>query len=330
MALTGSPATLAAGGQGDVEYEAGVKAYKAKDYKGASEHFGSALKQGKQSATLWLYCGHCFAAMGQKQRAYQTYEVVVNSFKGSAEATTAAELMEKLKPGAVSPAAAANAAAPASPAKAGAPAVAPGATGLAARITVIAPLFSHPPVSQDSITAVKEAIAALPKPLRKMLDDYGTAVVISPNLIDRWPETIKDLPENEPAETLAELPGRIYNKDMCVYERPKARFSTRLKGARTPRFIKQQVLNMCFQQIDEIKSISKDPGLRAEWEADKEHIPESAATQLATFMKNDDWGPRETCSELFGSMLGAGDDNTENLNRYFQRTKKWLGAKMGI
>jgi hypothetical protein len=318
-----APSGFAASGGGQGEYDAGVKAYKAKDYKGASDHFAAALKQGKQSPTLWLYCGHCFAGMGQTQRAYQAYEVVVKSFGGTSEATTAAQLMEKIKPSAPAATGSAGGATPA-------PLATPGATGLAARIIVIAPLFHHEPVSQQSIAAVKDAIAALPPHLRKLLDDNGTAAVIAPNIIDRWPESLKDLPEEDPAETMAELPGRIYGKEMCVYERAKVRHSTNLKAARPPRFIKQQILNMCFQQLDDLKSISKDPALRAEWEADKERVPENVAPKLATFMKADDWGPRETCSELTGAMLGAGDDNTDLLYRYFTRTKNILATKLGI
>jgi hypothetical protein len=309
-------AGLTAAPKGEGEYDAGVLSYKAKEYPAAAAHFGNALKQGKQSAALWLYCGNTFAAMGQYPRAYQSYDVVTKSFKGTSEATTAAQAMGKIKTKAgVAATAAATSVA---------------ATGLAARITVIPPRFGHPAVGPASIAAVKEAIAALPRPMRKLLDDSGAAVVISPNLIDRWPESLKDLPENDPAETLAELPGRIYGHDMCVYERAKIRHSTNLKGARPPRYIKHQILNMCFQLLDDIQTISKSKALRTEYEYDKAHVPDSIAPKLAIFLKNDDWGPRETCSELTGAMLGGGDENTELLYRYFPRTKKWLGTKLGI
>jgi hypothetical protein len=305
---------------GDSEYDAGVKSYKSKDYKAAVTHFSDALKRGKQSAGVWLYSGHAFAAMGQYQRAYQSYAVVVNSFKGTTEAPLAAAAMEKIK---------SRAGAFAGEPKASSAASVP-ATGLAARVKVIPPGFSHPAVSQASINAIQDAIAALPRPVRKVLDDDGALIVISPNLIDRWPDSLKDLPENDPAETLAELPGRIYGHEMCVYERAKVRRSTNLKAARPPRYIKQQILNMCFQVLDDIQTISKTPALRTEYEADKAQVPPSPAEKLATFMKNDDWGPRETCSELFGAMLGGGDENTDQLLRYFPRTKKWLAAKLGI
>jgi tetratricopeptide (TPR) repeat protein len=305
----------------DSEYKAGLQSYKDKDYKAATAHFDDAIKQGKKTAAVWLYSGYAFSALGQYQRALKSYEVVTTSFKGSGEATVAAQAIANIKT---------NLAGAAGNTK-GAATAAVAATGLAARINVIPPRFNHQPVSQASVNACREAVAALPKHVRKLLDDDTSAsVTISPNLIDRWPESVKDLPEQDPAPTLAELPGRIYNHDMCVYERAKVRGSTNLKEARPPRYIKHQVLNMCFQVWDDLKTISKDPALRKEWEYDKEHVPDSQATRLATFMKTDDWGPRETCSELTGAMLGGGDENTDLLYRYFPRTKKWLAAKLGI
>jgi hypothetical protein len=202
--------------------------------------------------------------------------------------------------------------------------------GLINRISITPPLFNHPAVSKATIEAARQAIAALPRPLRAKLDASTAQVIISPNIFDRWPDSLKDLPENDEAPTLAELPGRIYGQDMVVYERAKVRGSTVLKESRAPAYIRLQVANMCFQLLDDMMTISKDPALRAEWEGDKGHIPASMEEQLGTFMKADDWGPRETCSELFGAMLGGHDENTDNLYRYFPHTKRWLAAKLGV
>jgi len=185
-------------------------------------------------------------------------------------------------------------------------------------------------VSAASIQAVKNAINALPEPLRKRLDQSKARVIISPNMIDRWPNSVKDLPENNPAPTLAELPGRIYDLDMCVYERPKKRGTTDLGPARAPEYIQLQVGDMCFQVLDDMMTLSKDPELRKEWNEDKKHIPTEVQPKVATFMKLDDWGPRETCAEMFGSMMGGRDENTDNLYKYFPRVKKWLIKRLGI
>jgi hypothetical protein len=210
--------------------------------------------------------------------------------------------------------------------------VAPATNTLISRIVVNPPAFNHPAVSEASIQAVKNAILALPEPLRTKLDQSAARVIISPNMIDRWPDSIKDLPalEKNPAPTLAELPGRIYGLDMCVYERPKKRGTTDLGPARAPAYTQLQVGDMCFQLLDDMMTLSKDPALRKEWNEDKTHIPPEAQPSVAEFTKLDDWGPRETCAEMFGSMMGGRDENTDNLYKYFPRVKKWLITRLGI
>ncbi|MBX3151113.1 hypothetical protein KF728_13270 [Candidatus Obscuribacterales bacterium] len=206
-------------------------------------------------------------------------------------------------------------------------------TTLLSRIVINPPAFNHPAVSEATIIAAKNAINNLPEPLRKKLDESNARLIIAPNMIDRWPDSVKDLPESDPAPTLAEQPGRIYGQDMCLYERPKKRGTTDLGDARAPVFLQLHVGDMCFQVLDDMDGamkISKDPELRKEWEEDKKNIPKDAQPKVANFMKLDDWGPRETCAELFGSMMGGRNENTENLYKYFPRVKQWLITQMGI
>lgn len=203
---------------------------------------------------------------------------------------------------------------------------------LLSRIVVNPPAFKHPAVSPASVQAVKNAILALPEPLRTKLDKTEARVIISPNMTDRWPDSMKEQPEAEKdsAPTLAEQPGRIYGLDMCVYERPKKRGTTDLGPARKPEYIQLQVGDMLFQVLDDMMILSKDPELRKEWNEDKKHIPADVAPKVGNFTKVDDWGPRETCAEMFGSMMGGRNENTDNLYKYFPRVKTWLIKRLGV
>ncbi|MBU6455650.1 MAG: hypothetical protein KGS72_28015 [Cyanobacteria bacterium REEB67] len=320
----------------DEEFDAGLAAYKTQHYQLAVDHFSKSIQAGNKTSAVFLYSGHCFANLNQLPRAYKTYEIVTTAFKGTPEATTAADLMNRisLRLGQATPTAAATTAAAAPAVKGAAPAPAGASTaateGLLSRINVFPPCFGHPAVSAASINAAQQAVKALPKPLRKKLDDSDASIVLAPNMVDRWNDSLKDLNEESEELNMAELPGRIYGHEMCIYERAKRRGSNDLKEARPPLVIKLQVGNMCFQVLDEMMAISKDPACRKEWEADCNRVPDNMQAKLATFMKADEWGPRETCSELFGSMIGGHDDNTDDLYRYFPGTKKWLKAKMGL
>lgn len=315
----------AAAAPGEAEYSAGLAAYKKKDYKAAEASFRESIKKGNKTAAVWLYSGHTFMALGRRQQAKQTYEVVMKSFKSSPEAAVAAQGLERLG---VTPASTASSAAP--PADA-APEAASGGGGLMDRIVVVPPQFGHAPVSPKTIAAVKAGVASLPPKMRKELDGTNATINLAPNIIDRWPDCIKDLPEGDSAPTLAELPGRLYGQDMYAYERVKVRGSTSLKAPRTPTEMRHTAMNCCFQVLDDIHHYSKSPELRAEYEADKKGITSQAIQdKLATFLKDDDWGPRETCAELTASMLGGGNEYTTDLYRNFPRTKNWLRVKFGI
>ncbi|MBX9673882.1 MAG: hypothetical protein K2X70_10600 [Candidatus Obscuribacterales bacterium] len=206
------------------------------------------------------------------------------------------------------------------------------AVGLASRIFVTEPLMGHPPVSEASRTAIAQAVESLPSQMRKKLDASQARITISPNLIDRWPDAIKnnDLPEDTPALNLAELPGRIYGQDMNIYERPKLRKTTELGAARPPQFIKLQALNMCFQVFDDMETISKSPQLRAAHDRDKMALPPEVRDKLWTFCKQDDWGPRETCAETFAALLGGKDQYSDDLMRYFPNTRDYLEQRLSI
>ena len=77
-------------------------------------------------------------------------------------------------------------------------------------------------------------------------------------------------------------------------------------------------------------NISRDPDLRKEYNADKNALTPSAQDRLKTFLKEDDWGPRETCAELMADLLGEGGEWKVDLDRYFARTKKWLKARLAL
>jgi len=327
---------------GEDEFETGRKAYYRKDYKGAEEHFNRALSMGNRNPKVWLFAGHTFLATGQFARALKCYETITTKFKDTDEAKLAKDSaaiakMQLDNAAAAAPAAPAEGKPPATaktpPAAkpAAAPAEAP--KGSSMRIVVVPPKFGHPAVSRESIKAIHDAVASLPPHLRKILDDGNASINIAPNLIDKWPDSIADLEEKEEKEepTLAEVPGRIYGRDMYLYERPKVRGSTNLGNSRPPSEIRHQVYNQCFQVIDSIEGITTDPALIASYTAEKQAVPESQQDKLATFLKEDEWGRRETCNELVADVLGQGGAEwKDDLNRCFPKTRRWLKAKLRV
>jgi tetratricopeptide (TPR) repeat protein len=328
---------------GEAEFAEGLKLYGQKNYKQAQLLIRKSIDNGNQSATALLYYAHTFMALGQYELAGQVYKTVHEKYITQPEAAVAARGVavanEKLAlqppkanagKGAAVMAAAVNTRARLSTAgTAGANAPVGNASGLAVRIIIIPPRGKHQAVSAAGIKAVREAVSCLPPHIREQLDSLGASILVAPNLIDVWPEAANELPEDKDALTLAEQPGRIYGKEMCVYERPKVRGTLDLGAARNPRLLKHNILNMCFQLMDgDGMAFSSSPEFLKAFELDKQAVPDSMHARLAGFLKEDAWGARETCAELTGAMLGGGNEYTDDLYRYFPHSraclKEWL------
>lgn len=323
---------------GEDEFEIGRKAYYAGDYSAAEEHFGLAVAQGLRTPRVWLLSGHTFLRNGQYARAVRCYETLINNFANSEDAKIAKQSLPIAKAKASAPAGAASKPFMPPPVKVvGGPVAtnddkpAP-ITGLKDRIYVEPPKFSHPQVSANSLRAIREAVAALPPHLRKQLDESTATIHIAPNLIDKWPESMDDLEKEEQSEapTLAEVPGRIYGKDMYMYERPKLRFGTNLGNVRPATDLKHTVFNMCFQVLDQSWNFTSDPKVKEQYEAEKANVPDSYRDKLATYLKDDEWGRKETCNDLAADLLGQGDDKADDLSRCFPKTKRLVKTKLGV
>lgn len=329
---------------GEEEFEIGRKAFYAGNYAAAEEHFGLAVAHGLRTPRVWLLSGHTFLRQGQNARAIRCYETLINKFPESDDAKIAKQslALAKTKAPVTSPIAGAKPGAlPPKPVVVGTPvaaAVAGGqtetksTTGLKDRIYAEPPKFSHPQVSPASIRAIREAVAALPAHLRKQLDESSATIHIAPNLIDKWPDSLGDLEKEEQNEapTLAEVPGRIYGKDMYMYERPKLRFGTNLGNVRPPSDLKHTVFNMCFQVLDQTWNFTADPKVVQQYEAEKSAVPDAYRDRLATYLKDDEWGRKETCNDLAAMLLGQGDDKSDDLSRCFPKTKSLVKAKLGV
>jgi hypothetical protein len=251
----------------------------------------------------------------------QTYEIIAQSFKGTSEAATAAKSIDTLRACLGMPAAR-----PVRPrpywwwpqlCKRSRP----GDEGSWLELRLFLSLVTSqlaPPLSKLKMLLLRY------QPLRKKLDDTPDArVTLSPNLVDRWPDTAKEAPD-ESGVDLAELPGRIYGKDMSIYERAKIRGTTSLRDARPPKHLRQTTLNMCFQLLDDNMVISKDPALRKSGKLTKLqslHL----CQRLLLLHERRRLGTTRNLLRAFGFMLGGYNDMTENVLRYFPAQKMASG-----
>lgn len=81
------------------EYDAGVAAYKAGQYKQAAASFWQSISHGNISAQAWVYLAHSHAASGNKGEAIKIYRQITKIFKGQPAEKVAWQALSKLDPG---------------------------------------------------------------------------------------------------------------------------------------------------------------------------------------------------------------------------------------
>jgi len=331
------------------EYARGVAAYLKRDYKTAGDLFWQSITDGNPSAVVWLYKAHSDAGMGNVEEAHKKYESVVSIFKGTEEAKVAAAYIKLLdskrwnpapaKPTTpdtkvVATATSVSAQAPAPPKPVTPPPVAgsPNAANLISRIVVIPPTGNHVKVSGPTVATVKAAIEALPRPILKTLDEGGVKINIGPNIIDKWPDSIKIPKPPETELTLAEEPGRTYGRDIYIYERAVvAPGVTALGDARSQTDIRSNFLHEVGHALDDCTGVySKNSDLQRQYHMDCDAMTEENKAFLCYFLQVGDGGPAEACAETVMVLLGGTHNYTDLFNKCFPRTRLWVKSKLSL
>lgn len=290
------------------DFEAGLNAYKARDFKGAVTAFQKCTQSGQNSASLWLYLGHSYFGAGDSAHALQAYRYLADRYPKTAEAQVAIQYLGKLDPRAAAKYQNAAVAAPtASPAGGAAPAAAAGkAVGLIDRIVIIPPRNGHPPVSQQMISTVQEICRQIPRNMYQLLSKGGATINLGPNIDDKWPGSGEQIKPNEADTTLGEEPGRTYGHDVHIYERKKARGDNSLLDARPQSEISRITYHELGHAIDDISgpspgtALSGTPAFRNLLQLDLSNVSDADRSHYSYYTE-----PGEACAESVAALMGS-------------------------
>ena len=163
---------------GELEFQEGLKAYKARNYRTAAKNFEDSLAKGNGSADVYIYMAHSYAASGKTADAIQKYMEISKIFKGLPAATMAARCLQRLDPKGLWRARVSKRSTTTSKSTQG--------QSFINRVFVIDPTIKgHPPVSSNTVAAIKSEISRLPRHVYKILDDGGARVFVGPNITDK-------------------------------------------------------------------------------------------------------------------------------------------------
>ena len=317
-----------------VDYEKlGRKQYSQAKYKEAAASFRTAIFKGANSAAIWLSLAESYERTNEKSAAILTYQAILKNFPGTPESAKATERTAKPKPSApakvaLSPKLAAAPKLATAPKVAASPA-APPRKSLMERIYIIPPRFGHEPVSPATIRLVRSLLAGLPKTMYKILDRGKVNIYLTPNLIDKFPETVGVKNDHLGIYFIQEH-GRTYDYDMYLCERTGYGKGTDLGPISSDETIKEffytllsHLLNGCLEMP------SKDPQFLALYKLDYANLNPIDYMNIHAYVAPVE-GVNDTFAALGANIMGSNGEPSELCSRCFPRCRAWIVNRIKV
>jgi hypothetical protein len=313
-------------------YNLGVQAYQQGRFKEATGFMYDAIVKEKAGANAWLYMAHAQFASGNKQLALTTYQRIKDGFPGTAQGQAAAQYLQRFSPS--SEAKKEGSDSSASEAKANVePAVPPAKIlkELRARISIVKPVIGHDPVSNRTITAVNACFDKIPAKVQAILFQNNIKFVITPTMIDKYPEGAYQEVRGYEGGTSKSCPG-LFHGDTIVLAQSTVNEDTNLveKPASTDELV-GTFLHETGHALDAcLNSYSCTKEYRHNYYLDIAHVPDNFAPKISYYLQKSDTGQIESCAELTSILLGNDREQAAELTTYFPNTMKYIKQKLGL
>lgn len=321
-------------------YNQGVQAYQQGRYKEAVRFMYDAIVKEKAGANAWLYMANAQYASGNKQQALDTYQRIKSGFAGTAQAQTAAQYLQRFSSATKetegsnksdsnndsnndSTASNANTEAPLPPAKV--------LKELRARITITRPAIGHDPVSARTIAAVNRCFDKIPAKVQAILLKNNIKFVITPTMIDKYPEGAYQSVPGYEGGTSKSCPG-LFDGDTIVLAQSTVNEDTNnVDRAASEDDLEGTFLHETGHALDAcLNNYSCTKEYRHNYYLDIAHVPDSVAPKISYYLQKSDTGQVESCAELTSILLGNERGHAAELTTYFPNTLKYIKQKLGL
>lgn len=294
--------------------------YQNKQYKEAAGLVRAGMYKGVNSAPMWLLLADCYQKQGQTEAARQAVDTIVKYFPGTAEAAQAKMLLDGGKSAQTSPTVSSAGASKTA-------ANAPEAT-LSERVYVVPAKFGHPEVSGHTVTLIKAMVRVLPGNIYKIMDQAHVVINVTPNLIDKFPEAVR---QKHPTlgHYFSEEYGRTYGKDIYICERVSTEpGGTVLQSPLSDETIKSTAYTQFSHALDCcLEFPSRDKLFLTLYRQDLEQADRSNP-DLKLYITNDDLVTNEVFGGLAAGVMGNNTHITRMLETNFPRCKAWIKSRI--
>ena len=197
------------------------------------------------------------------------------------------------------------------------------------RVYVVKPKFNHPAVRQETINLVTQAVNSLPPLVYNALDRGQATVNISPNMVDKWPDSLKNM--DSAGLKLAQDAARCYAQNVYIYERPLIAGTNRLGQP----FDEVGIRNVLYHELGHatdwsLGKFSNTPEVLKIHKSDIEVMPYDVKSRLWYYTKDGFAGCKEAVAESFAGLMGAHGKDTALVVQYFPRLRAWVKDRLKL
>ena len=315
--------------------------YKQGKFSKAYPLFADSARKHPGDSTAWLYAANCLYQSGSTAESTNLYDYVRQKFAGSNQAKLAEEMLKR-RQSVVTPAVreAASARASASDTSAKSPepneddvrrAITSGPADFSDLIEVVRPLFGHPPVSDQTVSAVRRAVKNLPPQIAGTLRQNGAKIYICTTLIDKEPSLKNREGRGYDGYTYKSCPGMFWNNRIYLCERTLDENDDSVNESIEIGSIVNTFYHECGHALDFFcDEISATEEFKHSYLLDCGKIDTETKSELAYYLQKSEAGQQECCGQLIGVLLGMSDKTTSKMKASFPLTLQLLREKIKL
>jgi hypothetical protein len=293
--LTAAPALA----DRDEDYALGVEAYNRGNFRIATNHLLSAMREGNSNAIVMLYLAHSYAAQGQYKLALPVYRNIRDSFKGTEEAAQAGECVVRLE----------------NPATFAARKPGQATATFYNRIKVQPNKLQ--PVGKETVTVVQSAITGMPRAIYQLLDSGMFNIVIAASAAEKFPGNAK----------IKGQAAGLVDKNICVFERSAPGAKTKFKASD----LKDAFLREVGAALNTGSGgIYTDPDFHNAYQLDMRDMADGVEETMPFLAPPANRAEELVCNNIFSELAGSKAKMPLTVAKYFPKTRAWIINKFRL
>lgn len=317
--LSGLCGLSALADKADLDFAAGTGLYNKKKYREALVKFMDVTHANPKHSLAILYTANCCLCIGEKEQAVKYYQLLHTNFPGTPAAAQAGQWLQQA--GLLTYHKSASTGAPTGRLA--------GAPDIAGIVSVVRPRADRPPVSDERVKAIQNALKFMPESVKAILIQNRIRVYVTPTVEDYEPGCKYQEASGYEGGTYKSCPAFYLRGKIVVAQHTLDEDDESVNEAIPEGDMKNALCHEIGHALDDcLDQLSESKEFRHVYWQDQARIDSETAHKLRYYLQQSTAGQAECCAELIGGLLGLHRDHTTMMNDAFPLTLKFLRAKL--